>query len=267
MRTMIRSLGLMLTAAWLTGCATAPPAGEKASPVPGSATAATPIPTPAPAPHTTTAPASPMPGIPVGTTASGGVIMSGARPTVTDSLPTADAKAVLETIPEPLPADQRVAPKAGAVVAAGAATGAAAVTPDSTATDTSRAEGDIPVPEEMQPLGDKPGAVASGSTSAPPPPPPPPPAAAGAAGAAGASTATSECWRIQLAAVPEADRSERLKSAAESQLGIPCVVQKEKTLYKVRTRDCQSSASADAIRKRAIEDGFSGAFKIRDAKQ
>jgi hypothetical protein len=159
---------------------------------------------------------------------------------------------VLQTIPEPLPADQKVPPAAGA----GAAVTGVAITPDSAAADS--ADGELPVPEPTQALGDRPSSSAGGSASTPPPPPPPP--------AAAPSTAPpAECWRVQVAAVPEADRSERLKSAAESQLSVPCVVQKEKGLYKVRTKDCQDSAAAEAIRKRAVADGFSGAFKIRDS--
>lgn len=248
------TLGILLLVAMSSaGCATAPPANEKTSPLPTGPTATA---TPTPAPMSAPAPASPMPGTQVGTTASGGVIMSGNRPTVPDSMPTADAKAVLESIPEPLPADQRVPPRQGS--GAAAVTGVAALG-DSTVADSLRVgdDGDVPVPAPSEPIGDKPGSV-SGGAAAPPPPPPPP---------SGAATAAAECWRVQFAAVPEADRGERLKGAAESQLSVPCVVEKEKTLYKVRTRDCQGSAAADETRKRAIGVGFTGAFKIRDAKK
>lgn len=260
MRSIARWTSLALMGAWLAGCATAPPAGEKTSPLPGGQTTVV-TPTPAPVPASTPRPASPMPGTPVGTTASGGVITSGNRPTVLDTLPTADAKAVLETIPEPLPPDQRVPPKAGAGAAVVAGTAGASASPDSVAADTSRSEGDVPVPSPTEPIGDKPGAAPPAGSSTPPPPPPP----SGSAGAP--STSSAECWRVQLAAPPEADRAEKLKSAAESQLGVSCVVEKEKTLYKVRTRECQDSAASDATRKRAIDSGFSGAFKIRDTKK
>ena len=69
-----------------------------------------------------------------------------------------------------------------------------------------------------------------------------------------------------MAAVPEKARAERLASGAQSQLDLPCVVEKEKTLYKVRSRDCLDSASADALKKRAVGDGFSGAFRFRAPK-
>jgi cell division septation protein DedD len=180
--------------------------------------------------------------------------MSGNRPTVIDSLPTTDAQAVLQTIPEPLPADQRVPPRSGAAAVTGAA-----IIADSTATDSAgTANGEPPVPAPTEPLGDRPSSSSGGAASTPPPPPPPP--------VVGGSSATpAECWRVQLAAVPEAERAERLKSAAESQLSVPCAIVKEKTLYKVRTRECEDSAAAEAIRKRAVADGFSGAFKIRDS--
>jgi hypothetical protein len=57
-----------------------------------------------------------------------------------------------------------------------------------------------------------------------------------------------------------------MRSAAESQLDGHWTVEKEGSLYKVRSRDCLDSAGAEALKKRAIADGFSGAFRFRAAK-
>jgi hypothetical protein len=54
-------------------------------------------------------------------------------------------------------------------------------------------------------------------------------------------------------------------AAAQSLLLVPMVIEREKGLWKVRTRDCQSREAADALRRRAIESGFEGAFIVKGA--
>jgi len=230
---MVRILGSLALLGWLAGCATAPP--------------------PPPAAHTPPPAASAPPatgaagGTRVGTTASGGTISVNAP---VDSTPSADALAVLGTIPEPL----------GSSPAA-----------ESTS---------VPTPAPTQPLGDKAHASATGGDLAPPPATPsgaaPGPASAGAAGAAtgatggaaggaagaGKASAPDSCWRVQVLAPPERDRADRMAQAAQSQLGVPFVVEHESGLYKVRTRDCLSSAAATALRNRAVADGFDGSFRF-----
>lgn len=249
-------------AVWLAacaiGCATVPPRGGASSPLPsGPATSASPSPAATPAP--TPAKVSPMPGTTVGTTASGGQITTTSSvPAVLDTLPSADAKAVLETIPEPLPAGERVPPR----VPATRSTPTPSTPADSVAAppDSSKADGesDVPVPEPTRPLGERPSPAAA--DSAPPASPHPNAPAAPPSSAA----RPDSCWRVQVAAVPESERADKLRSAAESQLVVPCVVQKEGALYKVRTRDCEGAAAADLLRKRAVAAGFSGAFRFRD---
>ena len=125
------------------------------------------------------------------------------------------------------------------------------------------------MPEPTRPLGDRPrpAPIDTSASASAPSASPPASSAPSQPHSPAASTAPQRpdtCWRVQLAAVPEAARAERLKSGAESQLGVACVVQKEKSLYKVRTRDCGSAAGADQLRKRAVLAGFSGAFRFRD---
>jgi len=251
----------------LAGCATVPPPAPPAHTTP---------PAPAPAPAT-----PPSTGSPVGTTASGGTIRVNppppapapattvvTTPAVVDSTPSADAIAVLKTIPEPLGGSTPAAPEVIAPAHAESTLAAPDSTrlmgPEETAPDTSVDSTGVPVPEPTTPLGDKPGSLASAAlpeslaaaapaTAAPSPASPP-----SAATAAHADT----CWRVQVAAPPERDRGDRMAEAARSQLGLAIVVEREGGLYKVRTRDCYPSATADELKKRAVASGFAGAFRF-----
>jgi len=269
MRAGLAAVALLLS---LAGCATVPappPAGTVNSPLPGREPA--PPATGAEATGPGTAAPSPLPGTPVGTTASGGKIVSTqAAPGIVDSLPSADALAVLESIPEPLSAGERVpAPTRPAA-------------PDSAAGDsaTARAGGaepdtaGVPIPAPTRPLGDRPGGLlrAADTLSTAPGVSPsgaaPSPASAAGAGASGGSTGAKiapadSCWRVQVAAPPEAEKAATLREAAQSQLLIPMTIDVEKGLYKVRTRNCLGSDTADRLRRRALDAGFAGAFRFR----
>lgn len=225
----------------------------------------------------------PEPGEVVGKTASGGTITR-RTPAVVDSGPSDDARRVLATIPDPVPAGQQVAPPASVqqrypVHDATPGTGTAA---DSAGT----AEGDsaaagVPIPERTLPLGQGGTqsiptipdsvlrALADSGKAAPSPGAPAaatPPAGTTAAGtppaAAPGATAPDSCWRVQIAAPEEPERAEQLRRAAESLLLVPMVVEKEGGLHKVRTRDCLSADSAGNLKSRADASGFDGAFRF-----
>jgi len=68
---------------------------------------------------------------------------------------------------------------------------------------------------------------------------------------------------VQIAASAERAKSERYLEAGRSQLPIPLVIEPEKGLFKVRTRDCLSGPAADGLRRRALDAGFDGAFRFR----
>lgn len=190
-------------------------------------------------------------------TSGGGAAPPTPPPAVVDSGPSADAQAVLATIPEPIDSSERVpAPEPGI---AGA---------DST--------GDMPVPTETAPLGQGAGgdSLYAAPGSAPPPTTTPatstPGATAGAAGA-GAATATPKapagpCFRVQVAAPVDAGEADAKMKAANSLLLATFVVEKEGKLYKVRSRDCMDDAAATRLRDRAASNGFDGAFKIKVGK-
>lgn len=219
----------------LVGCAArpvvAPPVARPAPPVAPAAPIA-----PAPAESTPV----PAPGTPVGTTASGGVITtnptSPPTPAVVDSTPSEEALAVLQTIPEPLG-------KSG--------------DPDSVR---------VPVPAPTAPLGggarqtpalpeslNAPPSLPSATTT----PSSPPTAAGPQAGG------PDSCWRVQVLAPPERDRADRMLEAARSQLLVPFVIEREGGLFKVRTRDCLTAGAANDLRRRAVESGFTGAFRFK----
>jgi len=245
-------------------------------------------PTPVPPTTTTSRPPDGLPPAQVGTTASGGSIsVNGSLadsiapiPVARDSTPTADAIAVLNSIPDPLgrktrepepgarstdattPSPRPVTPTAPAVTPATVPDTSVASTP--VQADTAG----VPTPEPTQPLGDRPGSrmtipdsllTPATGTSAPAQP-----SGAAAQPAPSAAVSRDSCWRVQFAAKPERARSERLMAAARSQLDLPMVIVNEKGLYKVRTRDCMSEGAAEALKKRAIAAGFDGAFKLRN---
>jgi hypothetical protein len=287
--------GALWLALGAAGCATtpAPPSGTVTSPMPGHApesvhpadTGTGAIPTPPPV----------TPPMQVGTTASGGPIVQTGSPS--DSGPSADARAVLSTIPDPVPGSEtgQAAPapagnagssgSAGAAGTAGAGTAGAggtaglaagatgavvAARPDSAAADTSSVAADsssVPTPSPTEPLGEHPGGRvvtdaaapvgAPGTATAQAPPPAASPAHPAPAG---------PCWRVQVAAVPEQARAKALRDAAQSQLMTDMVIELEKKLYKIRTKDCLSTEAADRIKQHAIDDGFSGAFRFKPAK-
>ena len=151
--------GALWLALGAAGCATtpAPPSGTVTSPIPGHApesvhsadTSTGAIPTPPPVP----------PPMQVGTTASGGAIVQTGSPS--DSGPSADARAVLSTIPDPVPGSETgtAAPtpagnagasgSAGAAGTAGATGALVAARPDSAGADTSIVaadSGSVPTP-------------------------------------------------------------------------------------------------------------------------
>ena len=157
-----------------------------------------------------------------------------------DSLPTADAREVLATIPEPLPPGDRVPPPAAA---------------DTNSVET--AEGDVPTPAPTQPLGDTPPPIETSAPSTPTTTP----------GTTTTSAGRDTCWRVQIGAPPTSEEAEAKRSAAESLLMSGFVIEHDGGLYKVRSKDCVSRQTALVMRDRAIQSGFAGAFPIAIVRQ
>jgi hypothetical protein len=232
-------IGLAVVALVLVGCAPVPPTP---APVP-PASAARPAGT-VPARQTTSA------------AAPSGVVPA-------DSTPTAAALLVLGSIPEPLKPAERVPPLAPP------ATPSPVPAPDSEAVDTAGA--DVPVPEPTQPLGERHHDVvdASGAAGATTGAAATPAGAALAAGSASAAAATASdtCWRVQVLAPLEPEPAEQARATASSLLLVTVVVEQEQGRYKVRTKECLTRSAADLLRRRAVESGFTQAFRISGTKR
>ncbi len=191
-----------------------------------------------------------------------------------DSLPSAEALALLDSIPEPLAPGERIRPRRRPAIAAIVDSSAISREPAAAPADSSSEQGhaDAPVPSPTQPLGDRPGALqrmlaadsaatadssarARGSSGASARP-------RGGASSAPAGSAPDTCFRVQVGAPAEVARANQLRDAAASQLLVPMVIEKESGLFKVRTRDCYTRESADRLRARAVGAGFKGVFRI-----
>ena len=259
----------MLVLAAATGCTPIAAGGKPASATPPPATSTT-------GTHAEQAP------VPVVTPVA----------TVIDSTsPSPDAQRVLARIPEPLtPAQQALNPSPDT-----SRKGVTAVAPAATYDSLQAA----PIPTATQPLGTEtstvtrdetpstapsaasapaatgtaPGAAATGGATSGAAAP----AAAGAAGAgaaaaasgtpagtAPASTPTGPCWRLQVGAPLESEKekADQRLEAAQSLLMAPFTIVPEKGYLKIRTRDCMSRETADALKKRAVDSGFSDAFLV-----
>lgn len=184
-----------------------------------------------------------------------------------DSMPTPEALAVLNTIPEPLRPGERVASESRA--SAGASNAASAE--DSTA--VSAPAGDVPVPEPTQVMGDRrtvavdTSRVTPGSGSAPSTPPSASPPPQQSPGSRSLAAPPDTCWRVQMLAPLDAATAEQARATAASVLMVPLVIEQEHGRYKVRTQECMSHTAADLLRRRAIESGFTQAFRISSVKR
>ena len=86
-------------------------------------------------------------------------------------------------------------------------------------------------------------------------------------GSASRSTESSDgrnwVWRVQLFASPDLEQANRVAKEASTRFGVPFVIEFEGTLYKVRLGAFGSESSAQALRERAVQEGFPGAFRMR----
>lgn len=227
------ALGALLA---LAGCAGVPPYAPAASRGPAGRPPARELPAARPAP------ASAAP----------------AAAAAADSTPSREALDVLATIPEPLAPGERVPPPA--------LTSAPAAADSAVEAEADTGSADVPVPAPTPVLGDRPlpEVAASTDTTAPPAASAPPALVNPAPAAAPAApVAADTCWRVQIAAPALREKAERYLEAGRSQLLVPLQIEKEKGLFKVRTRDCMSGPAADALRRRALEAGFDGTFRFR----
>lgn len=194
---------------------------------------------------------------------------------VADSLPSNVALQVLGRIPEPLTAEQQTAaparradtpaPVAGRNAVAtergvnGSPLAAAVIppapAPSSDSARTSDPAADVPVPAPTPPVV----APASPALVMPDTLPPPP---VNASPTLDSPTSAAGTWCVQVAAPEERAKAESRRDAAQSLLLLPFVIETERGLHKVRTRDGWTREAAEAIKQRALGSGFEGVFLI-----
>ncbi|HKO22965.1 MAG TPA: SPOR domain-containing protein [Candidatus Eisenbacteria bacterium] len=151
------------------------------------------------------------------------------------------------------------------------------ITPDELASIPDPVAGSSAAPIEERPLnpGAKPLPVAAAptTTAAPPGAPeaapsdttalpeaatpqasPSPPPAAG----------SSAVWRVQVFASPDRAQAERVAREAAQKLGAPYVLMKDGDLVKVRLGGFTREEDAQALKERAVQSGYPGAFRVLD---
>jgi hypothetical protein len=263
--TLRRELGLTLVALLAvsaTGCASmATKPGPAAAGAPPASAAHVPAPT-----HSTSPGTAPS--------------TSPATAAIDSTTPSPAAQRVLGSIPEPLtPAQQALSAQAAPVDTSRMRAVAPAAAYDSLQA--------APVPAATQPLGTEASTVTMDTSSAAP--------ALSAAGGAASSTAAAgaaagaatgaaagaaaaastapasstaatsgPCWRLQVGAplASEKDKADSRREAAQSLLMTPFTIVPEKGYLKIRTSDCMSRDTADALKKRAVDSGFGDAFLL-----
>ena len=82
-------------------------------------------------------------------------------------------------------------------------------------------------------------------------------------GPSGARTAGSSVWRVQIFASPDLQLADRQAKQASARFGVPASIEFEASLYKVRLGEFASEEEAQALRERAVREGYPGAFRVR----
>ena len=118
--------------------------------------------------------------------------------------------------------------------------------------------------EELATIPDPvPGRTAEPPVEATPPPrestPSPPPTSDG--------TQTAWIWRVQIFASPDRAQAERTAREASDRLGEPHVIDQEGSLYKVRLGAFSKESDAEPLKRKAVIEGYTGAFRVRTASQ
>ncbi len=85
-------------------------------------------------------------------------------------------------------------------------------------------------------------------------------------GSSGARAAGNAVWRVQIFASPDRKLADQQAMEASTRLGVPASVVYEGRLYKVRLGAFGSDDEAQALRERAVRQGWPGAFRVRTSK-
>ncbi len=72
-------------------------------------------------------------------------------------------------------------------------------------------------------------------------------------------------WRVQVFASPDLAQADRIAKEAGARFGEPWVIEYEGSLYKVRLGAFATESLAQALRERAVQEGYPGAFRMRSS--
>jgi cell division septation protein DedD len=72
---------------------------------------------------------------------------------------------------------------------------------------------------------------------------------------------------VQIFASSEQARAREVAAAARSRFGEPVYIEYESPLYKVRVGDCITRTEADALKDRAITQGYDGPWVVESSVQ
>lgn len=74
---------------------------------------------------------------------------------------------------------------------------------------------------------------------------------------------TAWIWRVQIFASPDRAQAERTAREASDRLGEPHVIDQEGSLYKVRLGAFSKESDAEPLKRKAVIEGYTGAFRVR----
>jgi len=74
---------------------------------------------------------------------------------------------------------------------------------------------------------------------------------------------SAPAWQVQIYVSDRRDEANRVSLEASRALAVPGAVVREGALYKVRLGRFATEAEAQTLRERAIQAGYSGAFRIK----
>ena len=80
----------------------------------------------------------------------------------------------------------------------------------------------------------------------------------------GAPPAGAAVWRVQVFASPDRAQAERVARASSQKLGTTYVLAKDGDLVKVRLGSFVREEDAQALKERAVQSGYTGAFRVLD---
>jgi hypothetical protein len=179
------------------------------------------------------------------------------QPAPTSAAPQANAPA-----PAPAPEPQAEAPAPAPRLEA-----SEVITTDELASIPDPVPGAGTAPIEERPLNPdaKPLPVApSKASTALPKATPPPAAPAPETTSPETAPPSTGVWRVQVFASPDRAQAERVAREAAQTLGAPYVLTKDGDLVKVRLGSFVREEDAQALKERAVERGYPGAFRVLD---